>query len=72
MLDLVTGSSGLLGSCLVERLRAHGRRVRALDLVPPADGRSADPDVELVQADLRDRGAVTEACRDVEVVYHSA
>jgi len=72
MLDLVTGSSGLLGSCLVERLRAHGRRVRALDLVPPADGRSADPDVELVQADLRDRAAVTEACRDVEVVYHLA
>jgi len=72
MLDLVTGSSGLLGSCLVERLRAHGRRVRALDLVPPADGRSTDPGVEVVQADLRDRGAVTEACRDVEVVYHLA
>ncbi|TMA80576.1 MAG: NAD-dependent epimerase/dehydratase family protein [Deltaproteobacteria bacterium] len=72
MLDLVTGSSGLLGSCLVERLRAHGRRVRALDLVPPANGHSADPGVEVVEADLRDRGAVTEACRDVEVVYHLA
>ena len=68
MLDLVTGSSGLLGSCLVERLLARGRRVRALDLVPPPDVRGA----EFVQADLRDARAVSESCRGVEVVYHLA
>src|SRR5262245_37087988 len=72
MLDLVTGSSGLLGACLVERLVAGGRRVRALDVVPPADGRGAGPEVEFVQADLRDARAVRDACRDVEVVYHLA
>lgn len=68
MLDLVTGSSGLLGSCLVERLLARGRRVRALDLVPPPDVRA----VEFVHADLRDAPAVVNACRGVEVVYHLA
>ena len=72
MLDLVTGSSGLLGSCRVERLLARGRRVRALDLVPPPDARGAAPGVEFVQADLRDARAVTDACRGAEVVYHLA
>ena len=72
MLDLVTGSSGLLGSCLVEQLLARGRRVRALDLVPPPDARGAAPGVEFVQADLRDARAVTDACRGAEVVYHLA
>src|SRR5262249_27229516 len=72
MLDLVTGSSGLLGSCLVERLLARGRRVRALDLVPPPDARGAAPGVEFVQADLRDPRAVSDACGGVEVVYHLA
>jgi len=66
----VTGASGLLGACLVERLRARGTPLRRLDVVPPPeDGATAG---EFVLADLRDRRAVADACRDVEVVYHLA
>lgn len=67
---LVTGASGLLGGCLVERLRARGVRMRLLDMVPPPDDRAAGQ--EFVQVDLRDQAAVARACHDVEVVYHLA
>jgi nucleoside-diphosphate-sugar epimerase len=69
MASLVTGSSGLLGACLVDRLRARGERLRLLDVVrPPA----LPPGVEFVECDMRDRAAVVRACRDVEVVHHLA
>lgn len=67
---LVTGASGLLGGCLVERLRARGARLRLLDMVPPPDERAAG--AEFLRVDLRDAAAVARACRDVEVVYHLA
>jgi len=70
MRSLVTGSSGLLGGCLVERLRSRGTPLRLLDMVPPADG--IPPGAEFLQVDLRDPAAVTTACRDVDVVYHLA
>ncbi len=70
MTSLVTGSSGLLGGCLVDRLRTRGTPVRLLDMVPPADG--VPPGTEFVQVDMRDRAAVAAACRDVDVVYHLA
>lgn len=70
MLSLVTGSSGLLGGCLVERLLARGVRVRLLDLVPP---REAPPrGAELRQGDLRDAALVRAACEGVDTVYHLA
>jgi nucleoside-diphosphate-sugar epimerase len=67
-LSLVTGSSGLLGGCLVERLRARGARVRLVDLAPP----EGDPGGEFRRLDLRDRAATADACRGVDVVYHLA
>jgi nucleoside-diphosphate-sugar epimerase len=69
-LVLVTGASGLLGGCLVERLRARGVRMRLIDMVPPPDDRAAGH--EFRQVDLRDAAAVAEACRGVEVVHHLA
>ncbi len=70
MRSLVTGSSGLLGGCLVERLRSRGTSLRLLDMVPPPEG--VPPGAEFVQVDLRDPAAVAAACRDVDVVYHLA
>jgi nucleoside-diphosphate-sugar epimerase len=68
---LVTGSSGLLGSCLVTRLRRSATPVRLLDVVaPPPELVAAGDDVRV--ADLRDARAVADACRDVDVVYHLA
>ena len=69
-LVLVTGASGLLGGCLVERLRARGVRMRLLDMVAPPDERAAGH--EFLEVDLRDAAAVADACRDVDVVYHLA
>ncbi len=71
MIDLVTGSSGLLGRVLVARLRAAGRRVRLLDVLPPPTDLPGDG-VEPVVADLRDVGAVRAAACGVEVIYHLA
>ena len=66
----MTGASGLLGACLVDRLRARGTPLRLLDVVPPPDDAGAGRD--FVRADIRDRRALADACRDVEVVYHLA
>jgi nucleoside-diphosphate-sugar epimerase len=70
MTALVTGSSGLLGGCLVDRLRERGTPMRLADMVPPPDDRAAGQ--EFVQLDLRDAAGVARACRDVEVVHHLA
>jgi nucleoside-diphosphate-sugar epimerase len=67
---LVTGSSGLLGGCLVSRLTDAGVTMRLADMAAPA---TPPPDgAEVVTVDLRDAAAVGEACRDVEVVFHLA
>jgi nucleoside-diphosphate-sugar epimerase len=69
-LVLVTGASGLLGGCLVERLRGRDVRLRLLDMVPPPDDRARGH--EFLTVDLRDAAAVARACRDVDVVHHLA
>jgi nucleoside-diphosphate-sugar epimerase len=67
---LVTGAGGFLGLYLVEQLVARGDRVRTFcrGSYPQLDALG----VETVQADLRDRAAVIEACRDVDCVFHAA
>lgn len=69
MHSLVTGSSGLLGGCLVERLRARGAPLRLLDLEPPPYELGAD---EFVCGDASDEDTVLEAARGCEVIYHLA
>lgn len=67
---LVTGAGGFLGLYLAEQLVARGDCVRAL-----CRGRYPQLDalgVETIQADLRDREAAIEACRDIDVVFHAA
>ncbi|HWL42942.1 MAG TPA: NAD-dependent epimerase/dehydratase family protein [Ilumatobacter sp.] len=63
---LVTGGSGYFGSLLARQLVARGDTVRVFDLNP-----TDDPEVELVQGDIRDVAAVEAACRGVDVVYHN-
>jgi nucleoside-diphosphate-sugar epimerase len=67
---LVTGASGLLGGCVIERLHARGARLRLVDMVPPPDDRARG--AEFLTLDLRDAAGVTQACRDVDVVHHLA
>jgi UDP-glucose 4-epimerase len=76
-LDLVTGGGGFIGSHLVDRLLADGRRVRVLDNF--AAGRRAhleqhqgNPDLEVVVADVAHAESVSAACGGVERIFHLA
>jgi dTDP-L-rhamnose 4-epimerase len=73
---LVTGGAGLIGSHVVDQLRAQGLRVRVLDsLVAPTHRGRPDwlrDDVDYVFADVRNRRALAEALRDVEILFHLA
>jgi len=71
MLSLVTGSSGLLGRCLVEQLRERGDGIRRLDLVCPDEGDSSRAS-EYVRGDISEEGPLEDAARGVEVIYHLA
>jgi UDP-glucose 4-epimerase len=75
--DLVTGGAGFIGSHLVDRLIARGRRVRVLDNF--AVGRRSnlqqhdgEPLLEIVEADIADNAAVMAACEGAERIFHLA
>jgi UDP-glucose 4-epimerase len=77
MLDLVTGGAGFIGSHLVDRLLAEGRRVRVLDDF--VVGRKANlnrhagnPAFELIECDVADKPAVMAACAGTERIFHLA
>jgi len=67
---LVTGAGGFLGLYVVEQLVARGDRVRALCRGSYAALTALG--AETVRADLRDAAAISAACRDIEVVFHTA
>jgi len=76
-LDVVTGGGGFIGSHLVDRLVAEGRRVRVLDNF--AVGHKAnlqqhqhEPRLEVVEADIADTAAVANACDGADRVFHLA
>ena len=62
---LVTGAAGFIGSHLCRRLFAEGHEVVGFDDLSAGDPANlADvPEVRLVEADLRDEGAVADAAR---------
>jgi 2-alkyl-3-oxoalkanoate reductase len=67
---LVTGGGGFLGRCVVEQLIARGDRVTVFARGMYPELRSAG--ARLIRGDLRDRDAVLQATRGVDVVYHVA
>lgn len=72
---LVTGGTGFIGAGVVKRLVADGHTVRVLDNNSRgAARRLADIEggYEMVEADIRDAGAVNQATKGVDGVYHLA
>ncbi|MEA2473709.1 MAG: hypothetical protein QOE06_1624 [Thermoleophilaceae bacterium] len=70
---LVTGGAGFIGSNLVLRLLERGHRVRVLDNFATgsrANLAGVEPDVEILEGDLRSLDQVQAAVRGVEVVFH--
>jgi UDP-glucose 4-epimerase len=68
----VTGGCGFIGANLVPRLLERGARVRVLDDLSNGDPERLPDGVELVQGDVRDPGAVTQATQGVDAVAHLA
>ncbi len=75
---LVTGGAGFIGRFVCDELLARGARVRALDsLIEQVHGDTGRPDaldaeVELIEADVRDKAAVARALKGVDSVVHLA
>src|SRR2546423_6721304 len=74
---LVTGGAGLIGSHVADLLVRKGWRVRILDNLEPNTHKRGKPawinrDAEFVQGDLRDRGTIENALRDINVIFHQA
>lgn len=72
MVTLVTGSTGLLGNNVVRQLLEQGERVRVLVREHHDPRPLSGLDVEVAVGDVRDADSVRQACRDVDVVIHSA
>jgi dTDP-L-rhamnose 4-epimerase len=72
---LVTGGAGFIGSYVVERLLAQGRRVRILDSLELPTHREKPylpRGAEFQRGDLRRRDDVERALREMEAVVHLA
>jgi len=70
--NLVTGSTGLLGSHIVEQLVRRGRPVRALARASSDVSFLESLGVEIVRGDVTDRQSLREAMDGVECVFHAA
>ncbi len=67
---LITGGAGFLGINLCRHLLARNFAVRSLDIAPFQYPERSQ--VEVIDGDVRDRTAVSQAVREVDVIVHAA
>lgn len=68
----ITGGAGNLGREVALILAERGYHVRLFDLPEEDFHFEAQPGMEVFQSDLRDRGALADACHGAEWVVHLA
>ena len=70
---LITGGAGFIGSHIVRTLLERGDTVRVLDNFSTGKRDNLTGlDVEIIEADLRDASALTQACHAVDTIFHEA
>lgn len=71
---LVTGGAGYVGSALIPRLLAAGHRVTVYDIMYFGMGHLPldNPNLRVLEADIRDTAAFRNACDGVDAVIHLA
>lgn len=72
MKTVVTGSTGLVGSALVERLMARGYDVRALARKTSDLSHLKTTEAEIVFADITDFDTLPPVVKGIDIVFHCA
>jgi len=69
---LVTGASGFIGYHLVKKLLAEGMHVRAFVRQNSIHaGRLANLNIDIVEGDLKNRDALYDATKGIEILFHA-
>jgi len=72
-LIVVAGAGGFIGGALVADLRKQGhKKIRAVDIKPLNEWYQCFPDVENIQADLKDKANCFRACDGATEIYQLA
>ena len=69
---LITGATGFLGGALARRLHSMGWDVTALGRNARRLDQLENEGMRAFQLDLKDKSAMTAACKDQEIVFHCA
>ena len=71
---LVTGGAGFIGSNLVKELVETGNSVKIIDNFSTGYPANLEPfpSVKIIYGDIRDKSAINNAMKDIEIVFHLA
>ncbi len=68
---LITGGAGFLGINLIRYIYTRGHKIVSLDIAD-FDYPDMIDKIEVVKGDIRDKNLVTELCKDIDVIIHTA